>query len=64
MKAKIVCYIFSFLGILGVFGITAEDAPIWWYTLCICVTVLCILVVHEIDPQFFIEEDKNGKVIE
>jgi len=64
MKAKIFCYIFSFLGILSMFGITAENAPIWWYIICLCVTFLCIILVHEINPNFFLEKDRNGNVIE
>lgn len=53
MKTKIVCYTLSFLGMLSVFGITVEDAPIWWYTLCICITILCMLLIHTINPKFW-----------
>lgn len=64
MKVKIMCWLLSIIGVTSFAGICVENAPVWWYTLCIAIGFLCFFLVNQIDPHFLIEKDKNGKVIE
>lgn len=64
VKKKLLCYILSFIGVFSFFGVCFKDAPVWWYTLCIAIGFLCLFLVNYIDPQFFLEKDKQGNTIE
>lgn len=52
------------IGTLALFGIAVESAPFWWYLLSLCIAYLCFRDVTRIDPEFWIERDKDGKIIE
>lgn len=61
---KILCYVLAFIGTLALFGIAVENAPFWWYLLSLCVIYFCYRDVTRIDPEFWIERDKEGRIIE
>lgn len=63
-KKKLLCYILSFTGVLSIFGVCFNNAPIWWHMLCIAISFLCLFLVNHIDPQFFIKKDRQGNIIE
>lgn len=55
MKAKILCWLLASVMMLCIFGVSAVEAPVWWYVICICIAILCVLLIHAINPKFWVD---------